>query len=297
MGKLEDLLSAVSRSAPESKYIRAYHGSPYDFDRFDASKIGTGEGAQAYGRGLYFAGNEDTGRYYRDGLSGVREIKVGGEPVPPAHMFLGQAQERTPRVRAIRAIQQQAVQTDDPIEALRSAYRSVMDKPADEAVRASLLDALNEIKSSGVEFGRRPGHMYEVEIGRPEDSLLDYDRPFSTPVGSVGAEVLRQENPAAISQRTLQAIRDGSWRLESYRGRSPYDKAATELTRLAKVRGGAEALRDAGIPGIRYLDGNSRDVGQGSRNYVMFPGTEDSIRILRKYGIMAPIAAGAMGEE
>jgi hypothetical protein len=29
----------------------------------------------------------------------------------------------------------------------------------------------------------------------------------------------------------------------------------------------------------------------------MFPGTEDSIRILRKYGLMAPIAAGAMQEE
>ena len=35
--------------------IRAYHGSPHDFDRFDMSKIGTGEGAQAYGHGLYLA--------------------------------------------------------------------------------------------------------------------------------------------------------------------------------------------------------------------------------------------------
>jgi hypothetical protein len=33
----------------------AYHGSPYDFDAFDSGKIGTGEGAQSYGHGLYFA--------------------------------------------------------------------------------------------------------------------------------------------------------------------------------------------------------------------------------------------------
>ena len=32
--------------------IKAYHGSPYDFERFDPAKIGTGEGAQAYGHGL-----------------------------------------------------------------------------------------------------------------------------------------------------------------------------------------------------------------------------------------------------
>ena len=39
--------------------IKAYHGSPYDFERFDMSKIGTGEGAQAYGHGLYFAENHE----------------------------------------------------------------------------------------------------------------------------------------------------------------------------------------------------------------------------------------------
>ena len=37
--------------------IRAYHSSPHDFDKFDLSKIGTGEGAQVYGHGLYFAEN------------------------------------------------------------------------------------------------------------------------------------------------------------------------------------------------------------------------------------------------
>ena len=35
--------------------ITAYHGSPHTFDKFSMDKIGTGEGAQAYGHGLYFA--------------------------------------------------------------------------------------------------------------------------------------------------------------------------------------------------------------------------------------------------
>ena len=35
--------------------ITAYHGSPHDFERFDMYKIGTGEGAQAYGHGLYLS--------------------------------------------------------------------------------------------------------------------------------------------------------------------------------------------------------------------------------------------------
>ena len=45
--------------------IKAYHGSPHDFDAFDLSKIGTGEGAQAYGHGLYFAENEAIAKAYR----------------------------------------------------------------------------------------------------------------------------------------------------------------------------------------------------------------------------------------
>ena len=37
--------------------IKAYHCWPHDFDKFDLTKIGTGEGAQVYGHGLYFAEN------------------------------------------------------------------------------------------------------------------------------------------------------------------------------------------------------------------------------------------------
>src|SRR5262249_4330999 len=37
--------------------LRGLHASPHDFERFDISKIGNGQGAQTFGRGLYFAEN------------------------------------------------------------------------------------------------------------------------------------------------------------------------------------------------------------------------------------------------
>ena len=37
------------------KLSAAWHGSPHEFDEFRMSAVGTGEGAQAYGYGLYFA--------------------------------------------------------------------------------------------------------------------------------------------------------------------------------------------------------------------------------------------------
>jgi hypothetical protein len=53
----------------EAKGITAYHGSPHNFDKFDNSKIGTGEGFQSYGHGLYFAEEPTTAEMYRDKLS------------------------------------------------------------------------------------------------------------------------------------------------------------------------------------------------------------------------------------
>ena len=71
---LAGLVTGGSYAAPAMKDasgmgIRAYHGSPHDFDKFDLSKIGTGEGAQAYGHGLYFAENEGVAKGYRDALA------------------------------------------------------------------------------------------------------------------------------------------------------------------------------------------------------------------------------------
>jgi hypothetical protein len=49
--------------------VDAWHGSPYQFDKFTTEKIGTGEGAQAFGWGLYFTDLESIARNYAEKLS------------------------------------------------------------------------------------------------------------------------------------------------------------------------------------------------------------------------------------
>jgi len=44
--------------------VQAWHGSPYDFDVFDAEHINSGEGAQAFGWGLYFTDLEGIANQY-----------------------------------------------------------------------------------------------------------------------------------------------------------------------------------------------------------------------------------------
>lgn len=61
----------------------AYHGSPYTFDRFDSSKIGSGEGAQSFGHGLYFSERRGVAEDYRKRLSGRGYTNtVPEDPIP-----------------------------------------------------------------------------------------------------------------------------------------------------------------------------------------------------------------------
>ena len=54
----------------------AWHGSPHDFVEFLLSAIGTGEGAQAHGWGLYFAKAKKTAASYRGRLSSKNELEI-----------------------------------------------------------------------------------------------------------------------------------------------------------------------------------------------------------------------------
>ena len=69
-GKLE-FRKANEKDLPQGvkMQVDAWHGSPYQFDKFTVEAIGTGEGAQAFGWGLYFTELESIARHYAKSLS------------------------------------------------------------------------------------------------------------------------------------------------------------------------------------------------------------------------------------
>ena len=56
-------------------YQAAWHGSPHNFDEFDLGAIGSGEGNQAHGWGLYFAKDKKIAENYRD-ILGANSIEI-----------------------------------------------------------------------------------------------------------------------------------------------------------------------------------------------------------------------------
>jgi hypothetical protein len=258
--------AAGSGGTIAARGIRAFHGSPHDFDRFRMDRIGTGEGAQAYGHGLYFAENEGVARGYRDSLSGrVNPYDMRALDPDPAWIEAARSMWRTHSPEQIRDV-------------LRQAYRS---QPPTDAQLDVVMQAAN------------PGRMYEVSLNVDPNRLLDWDAPLS-----------QQPQPVrdVYERGALRGVLD----LASV-GRSRGDIPGADLHNLTGVMeamkqgwsGGsntvpqieaARVLRDAGIPGIRYLDQGSRGAGQGTRNYVITD--EDRIEILRKYGLIPGMLGG-----
>ena len=262
--------------------IRAYHGSPHNFDRFDISKIGTGEGAQAYGHGLYFAENEGVARSYRDALAKGHTVFYDNVPsykLPDATR------------RAALAVERELADGLNPQDAKWLAAKKQPD----------LQSAIASIDAA--KLSRDTGRMYEVAIHADPERFLDWDKPLSQQaLKSEAVDQVLLRAPAAPAGRgaaprpyTLEELRE-----YGATGRELYDRlswaagkpGAFPEINVAQPRGASEALRDAGIPGIRYLDAGSRSAGDGSRNYVVFD--DKLIEILRKYGMLpAAIGGGA----
>lgn len=75
--KVGEMLDSYMRRTGMTFDLMAYHGSPQRFDKFEASKIGTGAKAQAYGYGMYFAENPEIAQTYKIGLD-AKQQKSGG---------------------------------------------------------------------------------------------------------------------------------------------------------------------------------------------------------------------------
>lgn len=272
--KMAKAAETVSEAAPTG--IIAYHGSPHSFDRFDISKIGTGEGAQAYGHGLYFADNEDVAKSYREFLSSRNNDLT--DPGNLAASLLYRTPEGT-REAAIR----EAQTVINSVDRMPAAYKH------DPGVRERTQKAL-ELLQSGAELPKQGGSMYQVRINADPEHFLDWDKPLNRQSAIVRALQDQRDllHPFREDFSGLN-VWHGNMVDNDLTGRQAYDELAQGVGLGDK--GASKYLHEASIPGIKYLDQGSRGAGEGSRNYVVFD--DKLVEILKKYGLVGLLGGGA----
>lgn len=247
-----------------------WHGSPHRFDKFDSSKIGTGEGAQAYGHGLYLAESPEVARTYMTAggrQSGFDVIMLDGKPFNPDALTSTQRQVASAYAAEIangKSAKDAAAATLNWLKGTRGISQRIT---ADEA---------SKVIGRLTPTGSAQGNLYKVDL--PDDAIarmLDWDAPLSKqpeavrvaardlglPAGTTGKDIY---NALAMQARDVAITRGNN--------------AATTLG--ASQAAASNDLLGFGVPGVRYFDGGSRTAGTGTRNYVVFPGNEGLLKIL-----------------
>ena len=245
--------------ADEFGGLRLYHGSPHDFDKFSMDKIGTGEGAQAYGHGLYFADNPVVAKSYRNALAPGEDprqgVKFQGSELPDKN-------PETPVEMLATYMRQGGYTPQDAFDRAKKTFTPEMLRGID-SIKPEDFSVFAQDKYNGT------GRMYEVDVNANPEDFLDWDAPLSAQPQSV-RDALAETGYVAP---------EGS-DIGNMSGRMAYAKLAGGTNDTAPA---TEALRAKGIPGIKYLDQGSRTAGDGSRNYVVFD--ENLINIVKKYGV------------
>lgn len=252
-----------------------YHGSPHKFDQFDSSKIGTGEGAQAYGHGLYFAESPDVAKNYQRTLAmdkkandlntKIKMVDVGGNSLESYGVDM--MPEMIDAARNGTLVDLAKQRKDSWVKnAADPSYP--FNKYAQEKISA--YDRLIADAQKGNVSYTGDGSLYKVDL--PDEAIakmLDWDLPLSKQPELT--KILKERgvtfDPNQTGQQFYyrQPAGDGHWSAAPASGQSAAD---------AKWLGGM------GVPGVRYLDGGSRGAGEGTRNFVVFPGNEGLLKIL-----------------
>ena len=284
--------------------VRALHASPHSFRKFDTAFMGKGEGAQAYGWGLYFAENPKVNRSYLnqfaqdkatwrfreleasnvdDMARGLRDRIVFPEHVnrfepgvlDAVYSVLGDLSDARGDKGKIEAIKEELREDIRINEGYSDQYpQAKRQADAENIAYQYLLDHLDEIE---VRTGMPSNYRVELNVEDYLDfmeggELLFWDKGYgSSTTSRIGDWLLDEGKEEAYSLFNDKDPENGYWM-----GGKIYRSLEDAL---GSPREASEFLLRHGVKGIRYADGFSRWKAEEKQtyNYVIFDGNDIKI--------------------
>ena len=247
--------------------MTVYHGSPYKFKVFDPAKIGTGEGAQAYGHGLYVAENPKVATDY------MKIEPAGAVASPRRTLFGSEVETGTPEYKVAQLVDEMG---------LSKARKFILDwskNPNPDQVEfvGKASDVIQKLTKKGDAKNLGTGNMYKIDL--PDEhiaKMLDWDKPLSEQHPDVQKAIKKTKE--LLPPNAMDDL-GGDLSLLYGKDITPKDFLNTWESLTGSVGSGEAALAKHGIPGVKYLDEQSRGAGEGTRNFVIFPGNEHLLDI------------------
>ena len=262
--------------------IKAMHASPHNFRKFSTDKMGTGEGAQAYGWGLYFATHKGINKHYFNFFNAhINEWNVGGSFVDEYDFKQmlkkeGLEYQNIPLayVRSLSLVEDGISEMKQRIENIKSSASwkkgnklSILNVSlAEKAIKALEYLKANRIYATAAVN-------YQVELNADDSDLLMWNERYSGQEikDLLGEELFEQIYDEGDEEATLLDNGEGIYML------------------LGSVFGGKEAaskkLLESGVKGIKYRDAASHVEDDGTYNYVIFSGDDIKITAVNESGV------------
>lgn len=309
MATAEDALKYGALGLSQPSPLTVWHGTPHRFapepgkplGSFRSDKIGSGEGAQAYGYGHYVAENQRVGAGYKERLAGGNQYELNGVPyysLPDVTV--------SPERKLVEKFATVADSGGTPLQAVAKIKADALQEL--QQARKNLADVTGNLGKTfdvGAGWGDLRQFTYTPDMAKKAEQLVKYaERQYEMAQGFNPDAVTKNAGSlykADLADAAIPKMLDWDKPLgqqhpdvraalekiapKNRSGQSMIGLDATggEVVRaLGMGDGASEMLRQAGIPGIQYLDGSSRAAGQGTRNFVVFPGNEDLLKILER---------------
>jgi hypothetical protein len=248
--------------SPAMLEMMAYHGSPYKFEptaknplgEFDLSKIGTGEGAQAYGHGAYLGGARGTGETYAKQLGGYNFTPSTPEAQKKLDEIynLGSGSAQTAKEIIVDAKSPQTAAKN-----LRDWSQSVPEGP-----NKRFYEVIADMVENGEIGVQSSGHLYTVDL--PDEhvaNMLDWDKPIRDQPMNV--RKMLYNTPFGMNNYTGEGLYKELMRAASEGARGPNAMASA-------AKQASDRLKEIGIPGVKYSDSMSRGGTGETQNFVVF---------------------------
>jgi DNA polymerase III sliding clamp (beta) subunit (PCNA family) len=271
-------------SNPDIRYELGglYHGSPYSFNRFTTEKMGSGEGKQAYGWGLYFTDLEDIARIYADKLR-LNKVLIGGKNIEEVRKEID-----SPVISWVEIYySERGMDKAQIVEQLESQLEDKEWIENNKWVEIEIKKVLDYLKDKDIKGDYTGRNLYKVSIhkGKTPDqySWLDWDKRIN--INNLIKIFEGSEKIGGIN------FKDG-WELDN-RGvltnKSGYEVKGDEMydwlsKKLGSPKMASLFLLENGIDGIKYpaesiAKGTTSETARGF-NYVVFD--ENAVTIEEK---------------
>ena len=259
--------AAKEQAADNTRYQAAYHGSPHVFDTFSLAHVGSGEGAQIHGWGLYFALDEKVAQSYRDHLStpsvtinGDRYIRDENEWYLDSDDNDVSYELSSPEGKALEVLQYANGDKAKALDIMRKFF-------------ADRKDSITFLENNDIEKAKS-GSVFEVDI--PEnDVLLDEQKKLKDQPKDVAASIKKLHDD--IKEKGNFRFSDKESLLETLEnpestGKDIYALLAVSLRNDILA---SKLLNKYGIKGIAY------NGGKDGRCFVVFD--DKAIQIMQRY--------------